>query len=47
LRAIGWGFRMVTVGGDTRFLAAGAATAVAGFRELTGTAAAERTPAGY
>jgi 4-hydroxy-2-oxoheptanedioate aldolase len=35
-RAIGWGFRMTTVGGDTRFLSAGAAAAVAGFRKLTG-----------
>lgn len=35
-RAVGWGFDMVTVGGDTRFLAAGAGAAVAGFRKLTG-----------
>ena len=34
-RAIGWGFRMTTVGGDSRFLAAAAAQAVAGFRRLT------------
>jgi 4-hydroxy-2-oxoheptanedioate aldolase len=34
-RAVGWGFRMVTVGGDSRFLAAGAGAAVAGFRKLT------------
>jgi 4-hydroxy-2-oxoheptanedioate aldolase len=35
-RAIGWGYDMTTVGGDVRFLAAGAEAAVAGFRRLTG-----------
>ena len=34
-RAIGWGFDMTTVGGDSRFLAAAAAAAVQGFRKLT------------
>lgn len=34
-RAIGWGFDMTTVGGDTRLLAAAAAASVARFRELT------------
>jgi 4-hydroxy-2-oxoheptanedioate aldolase len=34
-RAIGWGFDMTTVGGDSRFLAAAAATSVARFRDLT------------
>lgn len=34
-RAIGWGYRMTTVGGDTRFLAEGAAKAVRDFRKLT------------
>ena len=34
-RAIGWGFQMVTIGGDSRFLASAAAAAVAGFRKLT------------
>ena len=34
-RAIGWGFNMTTVGGDSRFLAAAAGAAVAGFRKLT------------
>jgi 4-hydroxy-2-oxoheptanedioate aldolase len=34
-RAIRWGFDMTTVGGDSRFLAAAAGTAVAGFRKLT------------
>ena len=35
IRAIGWGFDMTTVGGDSRFLAAAAGAAVAGFRRLT------------
>lgn len=34
-RAIGWGFQMVTIGGDSRFLASAAGAAVAGFRKLT------------
>ena len=34
-RAIGWGFDMTTVGGDTRLLAAAAAASVGRFRELT------------
>lgn len=34
-RAIGWGYQMTTVGGDTRFLAEGAAGAVRDFRALT------------
>jgi 4-hydroxy-2-oxoheptanedioate aldolase len=34
-RAIGWGFDMTTVGGDSRFLAAAAGAAVTGFRKLT------------
>ena len=38
-RAITWGYDMTTVGGDSRFLAAGAGAAVAGFRKLTATAA--------
>lgn len=46
-RALGWGYRMVTVGGDTRFLSAGAAAAVAEFRALSGTAATEATRAAY
>ena len=45
-RATGWGFRMVTVGGDTRFLSQGAAEAVAGFRKLTGQCG-EGAPGGY
>ncbi|OYW60153.1 MAG: 2,4-dihydroxyhept-2-ene-1,7-dioic acid aldolase [Rhodobacterales bacterium 32-66-7] len=34
-RAVGWGYRMTTVGGDTRFLAEAAAKAVSDFRALT------------
>ena len=34
-RAIGWGYDMTTVGGDTRLLAAAAAASVAAFRDLT------------
>jgi 4-hydroxy-2-oxoheptanedioate aldolase len=46
-RAIGWGFRMTTVGGDVQFLSQGAASAVAGFRALTQGEAGAQTPAGY
>ena len=46
-RAVDWGFGLVTVGGDTRFLSAGAAAAVAGFRKLTEADAPAPTPAGY
>lgn len=46
-RAIGWGYRMTTVGGDTRFLSAGAAAAVAGFRKLTSDASPAKAPGGY
>ena len=41
-RAIGWGYDMTTVGGDTRFLAAGAGASVARFRALAGGAAEQR-----
>ncbi len=34
-RAIGWGFDLTTVGGDTRLLAAAAAASVQRFRDLT------------
>jgi 4-hydroxy-2-oxoheptanedioate aldolase len=37
-RAIGWGFDMTTIGGDSRLLAAAAGDSVARFRELTKTA---------
>jgi 4-hydroxy-2-oxoheptanedioate aldolase len=46
-KAIGWGYRMTTVGGDVRFLAAGAAEAVANFRRLTGGKASDAGPKGY
>ncbi len=34
-KAVGWGYAMTTIGGDSRFLATGAAAAVTGFRKLT------------
>src|SRR3954464_4916501 len=40
-RAVGWGFDMTTVGGDSRLLAAAAAASVARFRDLTGGLTAE------
>ncbi|MCB2140297.1 MAG: 2,4-dihydroxyhept-2-ene-1,7-dioic acid aldolase, partial [Rhodobacteraceae bacterium] len=46
-RAIGWGFDMTTVGGDSRFLAAAAGAAVAGFRKLTDTAAGSTEKGAY
>lgn len=42
-KAIGWGFDMTTVGGDSRLLAAAATASVARFRELTAGAAAAGT----
>ena len=36
-RAVGWGYDMVTISGDSRYLAAAAGEAVAGFRKLTDT----------
>ena len=39
-KAIGWGFDMTTVGGDSRFIAAAAAASVGRFRELTAAPAA-------
>lgn len=36
VRAIGWGFEMVTVSGDTRLLATAAAASIRRFRELEG-----------
>jgi 4-hydroxy-2-oxoheptanedioate aldolase len=46
-RAISWGYRMTTVGGDTRFLSAGAAAAVAGFRRLSRQEGATEASRGY
>ncbi len=45
-RAIGWGFDMTTVSGDTRLLAAAAADSVKAFRALTGGAGPETADAG-
>ncbi|RZW12516.1 MAG: 2,4-dihydroxyhept-2-ene-1,7-dioic acid aldolase [Rhodobacteraceae bacterium] len=45
--AIGWGYNMVTVSADTRFLAAGANAAVTRFRELTGTDGKKGQGEGY
>lgn len=36
-RAIGWGFDMVTIGDDARFLSGAAGASVGRFREITGT----------
>jgi 4-hydroxy-2-oxoheptanedioate aldolase len=50
-RAIGWGFGMTTVAGDSRLLAAAAAASVGRFRELTeaapGPAVAANAKGGY
>ena len=46
-KTIGWGFDMTTVGGDSRFLAAAAGAAVAGFRKLTDTAAGSTEKGAY
>jgi 4-hydroxy-2-oxoheptanedioate aldolase len=46
-KAVGWGFDLVTVGGDVAFLAGGAATAVGGFRRLTGGAAPDSRKSVY
>lgn len=45
--AIGWGFSLTTVGGDSRFLANGAAASVKRWRELVGTAPAASTESVY
>ena len=46
-RAIGWGYSMTTIGGDSRFLAAAAGAAVAGFRRLTDTSASQSEKGAY
>ena len=46
-RAIGWGFDMTTVSGDTRLLAAAAGSSVRLFRELTGGIAAAGEKGAY
>ncbi|MEK1887128.1 MAG: aldolase/citrate lyase family protein [Phyllobacterium sp.] len=46
-RAIGWGFDMTTVSGDSRLLAAAAAANVAKFRDLVGQAAGTAEKGAY
>ena len=46
-RAIGWGFDMTTVSGDSRLLAAGAAASIATFRGLVGQNAAKAEKGAY
>lgn len=46
-KAIGWGYDLTTVGGDTRLLAGAAAASVARFRALTGQASHGQTKGGY
>jgi 4-hydroxy-2-oxoheptanedioate aldolase len=46
-KAIGWGFNMTTVSGDSRLLAAAAAASVKRFRELTGDAASAGEKGAY
>ena len=46
-RAIGWGFDMTTVSGDSRLLAAAAAASVKAFRDLTGRIAASGDKGAY
>lgn len=46
-KAIGWGFDLTTVGGDTRFLAAAAGASVARWRELTAAATVNVTKGIY
>lgn len=46
-KAIGWGFDLTTVGGDTRLLSAAAAASVASWRTLTGAAPAQSVKGAY
>lgn len=46
-KAVGWGFDLTTVGGDTRLLAAAASASVAKWRDLTGAAPASATKGVY
>jgi 4-hydroxy-2-oxoheptanedioate aldolase len=46
-RALGWGFDMTTVSGDSRLLASAASESVSAFRKLTGPAATARIGEGY
>ena len=45
-RAIGWGYRLTTVGGDSRFLAAAAGASVIAWRDRTGATGAAGDPKG-
>jgi 4-hydroxy-2-oxoheptanedioate aldolase len=46
-RAIGWGYQMTTVSGDTRLLAVAAAASVGRYRELTGKQKAKTEKGAY
>lgn len=46
-KAIGWGFDLTTVGGDSRLLAAAAAASVAKWRDLTGAKPVQATEGAY
>ncbi len=46
-KAVGWGFDLTTVGGDTRLLAAAASASVAKWRDLTGAGPASATKGVY
>lgn len=46
-KAIGWGFDLTTVGGDSRLLATAAAASVAAWRELTGAKPVQATKGAY
>ncbi len=46
-RAIGWGFDLTTVSGDSRLQASAASTSVSKWRELVGTAPASATESAY
>lgn len=46
-KAVGWGFDLTTVGGDSRLLAAAAAASVAKWRDLTGAVPVQATKGAY
>ncbi|MGN7871426.1 HpcH/HpaI aldolase family protein [Paracoccus sp. 22332] len=46
-KAIGWGFDLTTVGGDSRLLATAAAASVAAWRDLTGAKPVQATKGAY
>jgi 4-hydroxy-2-oxoheptanedioate aldolase len=47
VRAVGWGFEMTTVSGDSRLLAAAAAASVTRYRELLGQRASRSEEGAY